>query len=126
MAALNAPDLDGARTAPYSPRHDQRPHHSHGPSSPHVRGMGGCRRLEIIALAAGYGPAAILLRQAQVRSGGSSVKQELDMTTSSTYFSLPPARCNQAAKRPQHMPRFMRHQSQAFADGMNRLERSVP
>jgi hypothetical protein len=74
---------------------------------------------KIIAFAAGYGPAASFQKR-KSESGGSEVKQELDMDTCPNYLSLT------ADMRSQQIARLMRGvQPKAFADEVNRLERSV-
>jgi hypothetical protein len=75
---------------------------------------------EIIAFAAGYGPAAIPSpSSAKSESGGSKVKQELDMETSPNYLSV-------ADIGSQQFARLMRDvRSQALAGDTNRFERSA-
>jgi hypothetical protein len=75
---------------------------------------------EIIAFAAGYGPAAIPPpKSAKTESGGSRVKQELDMDTSPHYLS-------RADIGSQQIARLMRErQPKASADDLNRPERSA-
>ena len=109
--------LDASGLSPYSPAHDQRRDHSHA-SPPHLRGTGGRGRLRSPL------PPDTVLRQflskkRKSESGGSKVKQELDMDTPANYLSL-------ADTRSQQIARLMRHmRPQTFADELNRLERSV-
>jgi hypothetical protein len=75
---------------------------------------------EIIAFAAGYGPAAILpYEKRKSSSGGSRVKQELDMDTSPHYLPIADIGSQQIAR----LMRGMR--SLTSADDLNRLERSA-
>jgi hypothetical protein len=75
---------------------------------------------EIIAFAAGYGPAAIPpSKSARSESGGSNIKQELDMDTFPHYLC-------RADIGSQQIARLMREKRpNASADDLNRLERSA-
>ena len=110
--------LDVSGLSPYSPAHDQRRDHCHSSPPPHLRGAGGRGRLRSPL------PPDTVLRQflskkRKSESGGSKVKQELDMDTSLHYLSLADIRSQQIARL------MRRRRPLACADHMNRLERSA-
>ena len=110
--------LDASGLSPYSPAHDQRRDHCHSSPPPHLRGAGGRGRLRS-PLPPDTVLRQFLSKQRKSESGGSKVKQELDMDTPANYLSL-------ADTRSQRIARLMCHmRPQTFADELNRLERSV-
>jgi hypothetical protein len=75
---------------------------------------------EIIALAAGYGPAAIPpSKSAKSGSGGSNLERELDMDTSPHYLCRADIGSQQIARL------MCEKRPNALADDLNRLERNA-